>query len=62
MSERSERLMRDAERELVDAAIALDDQWKELGSCETTGEQVDSFVARFLDAVDAVRAERSRNG
>lgn len=54
--------MRDAERELVDAAIALDDQWKELGSCETTGEQVDSFVARFLDAVDAVRAERSRNG
>jgi len=48
MSERSERLLRDAERELVDAAIALDDQWKEIGSCETAGERVESFVARVL--------------
>lgn len=55
-----EKRLRDAEREVVDAAVSLDDLWKELGSCETTGERVSAPFERFLDALDAVRVERER--
>ena len=53
-----ERRVRHALLELSDAAIALDDVWKELGSCETTGDRVDAHFGRFLEAVNQVRAAR----
>lgn len=53
-----ERRERAALLELSDAAIALDDQWIELGSCETTGDRVEAFFVRFQDALAEVRRLR----
>lgn len=61
MSEFRDKLRRDAERELVDSALSLDDVWQELGSCETTGDRVEATFARFLDAIDAVRTEWAKS-
>ena len=38
----------------VEAAKELDDEWKRLGSCETTGPTVDEKLRAFIAALDAL--------
>lgn len=45
-----------AERELIEAALALDALWIELGSCETAGDAWPA-TERFISACETVRQE-----